>query len=274
MTVSGFSIVVARVMAAGALLPLFLLSRCVVIPHPEKADFGGEDACFVSDDNNAVGVADGVGGWMAQDRGSDSAKYSKGLMEFSRLYSGLDTPLEILSRAWDDVDHTMKGSTTAIVAKVVNRTLLTLNIGDSGCGVYRNFEHVFHTDEVLWGWNFPQQLGMNSDVTPKDGVKQEFELEANDIIVCGSDGVWDNLYRPEVGKILKETFGDGQIWPDSFVESASKKIAADSAEAGADRERNSPFADGVKKTGREWNGGKLDDVTVVVSLVREGVVWK
>lgn len=46
-----------------------------MIPHPEKAYKGGEDALFVSD--NLIVVADGVGGWA--DQGVDPGLYSKKL---------------------------------------------------------------------------------------------------------------------------------------------------------------------------------------------------
>ena len=34
-----------------------------MIPHPAKADRGGEDAYFICDRGSCMGVADGVGGW-------------------------------------------------------------------------------------------------------------------------------------------------------------------------------------------------------------------
>lgn len=48
-----------------------------MIPHPEKAYKGGEDAMYVSD--NLLVVADGVGGWA--DQGVDPGLYSKRLCE-------------------------------------------------------------------------------------------------------------------------------------------------------------------------------------------------
>ena len=44
-----------------------------MIPHPDKAYKGGEDAVFVSD--KILSVADGVGGWA--EVGVDPALYSK-----------------------------------------------------------------------------------------------------------------------------------------------------------------------------------------------------
>lgn len=47
-----------------------------IIPHPEKAHKGGEDACFTT--SQVVGLADGVGGWA--EHGVDPGLYSKKLM--------------------------------------------------------------------------------------------------------------------------------------------------------------------------------------------------
>ncbi len=48
-----------------------------MIPHPEKAHKGGEDAYYVS--SNILAVADGVGGWA--DQGIDPGLYSKKLCD-------------------------------------------------------------------------------------------------------------------------------------------------------------------------------------------------
>ena len=64
-------------------LVLFLLLYIVsvglagaVLPHPDKAETGGEDAFFVSSHGQgAFGVADGVGGWNME--GVDPSRYSR-----------------------------------------------------------------------------------------------------------------------------------------------------------------------------------------------------
>jgi protein phosphatase PTC7 len=47
---------------------------------------GGEDAYFLSEDGQVVGVADGVGGWALS--GIDSGLYSKSLMAGTTLLLG------------------------------------------------------------------------------------------------------------------------------------------------------------------------------------------
>lgn len=53
-----------------------LLYAGAVLPHPDKAETGGEDAFFVSSHGQgAFGVADGVGGWNLE--GVDPSRYSR-----------------------------------------------------------------------------------------------------------------------------------------------------------------------------------------------------
>ena len=76
----------------------FLKSGATLIPHPEKAYKGGEDALAVRE--NMVSVADGVGGWASH--GVDVAKYSKQLMRFiGEVYDShrFKTPKEVLIEA-------------------------------------------------------------------------------------------------------------------------------------------------------------------------------
>jgi hypothetical protein len=40
-------------------------SGAAMLPHPDKASRGGEDSFFIADHQAAVGVADGVGGWVS-----------------------------------------------------------------------------------------------------------------------------------------------------------------------------------------------------------------
>lgn len=44
---------------------LKMASAVFVLPHPEKTARGGEDWYFIADNNRAIGIADGVGGWVS-----------------------------------------------------------------------------------------------------------------------------------------------------------------------------------------------------------------
>lgn len=45
--------------------PMLLASGAFVLPHPDKVAKGGEDWYFIAANHRAVGVADGVGGWVS-----------------------------------------------------------------------------------------------------------------------------------------------------------------------------------------------------------------
>ena len=60
----------------------FEFGNCL-IPHPDKADRGGEDALFTSDEMNALGVSDGVGGWYF--RGVNPGIYARELMRLTEV---------------------------------------------------------------------------------------------------------------------------------------------------------------------------------------------
>lgn len=50
---------------AGPAIRLLLQSGAAMLPHPDKAHRGGEDSFFIADHQSAIGVADGVGGWVS-----------------------------------------------------------------------------------------------------------------------------------------------------------------------------------------------------------------
>lgn len=57
---------------------LVLDAGASMLPHPEKADRGGEDGFFIAPSGRAMGIADGVGGWAEVN--VDAGLYARGLM--------------------------------------------------------------------------------------------------------------------------------------------------------------------------------------------------
>ncbi|OHT07150.1 putative protein phosphatase 2C 1 [Tritrichomonas foetus] len=243
-----------------------LLSSCFQIPHPSKVLFGGEDACFVSKKNSAVGVADGVGGW-SNIPGSNSAKYSHDLMDYSKEYSYLPNPLDILENAYEKVDKTIVGSTTATIAKLNDNNLSIINVGDSGCHVYREFKNIFQTKTTSHRFNFPYQLGFQSNTVPSNGTLDSLLVYSSDIIVCASDGLWDNVYNSDIEQLLYDAY-EADLNPKVFTKRAAKKLAEMAYKNSEDKEFDSPFVKEAINNGIYFfSGGKPDDVTVVVSIV-------
>lgn len=109
-----------RKISAGKTLKL--LSGSCYLPHPDKEDTGGEDAHFICVDEQAIGVADGVGGWA--DLGVDAGQYSRELMSNSvsaiqEEPKGSVDPARVLEKAHSCTKA--KGSSTACIIALTDQ---------------------------------------------------------------------------------------------------------------------------------------------------------
>jgi protein phosphatase PTC7 len=246
---------------------LKLISAGQMIPHPAKAATGGEDAFFVGDDHKTVGVADGVGGW-AGTPGANPAKYSRDLMAFSKELCKTGNPLHILEEASKKLDFSIPGSTTAMVAQVQGDTLHTCNVGDSACCLIHNGKGKFVTRLSLHGFNFPQQIGHKGRTKPSDGAIDKAKLEKGDLIISGTDGLWDNVWMNTIENVVKQIIEDSRnCLRMVMVANIADFLAKSSHVNGMRKDFHSPFAEEARKAGFQFMGGKIDDVTVVASLV-------
>jgi protein phosphatase PTC7 len=244
---------------------LKLVSAARMIPHPEKAATGGEDFFFIAPDDRTVGVADGVGGWAGVP-GADPAKYSRDIMNYSKDLCHLSDPRTILTEAYGKLDLRIPGSTTALVAQVKPNGLHVCNVGDSALSVLRGYRSIFQTKDTVFGFNFPYQLGSRGQVLPIHGSYDVVEIRIGDVLLLGTDGLWDNVW---MGKIEEEIAAAGRAGVDAAA--LAKRIAANLSELahanGKDRTFFSPFAQEAARAGFRHLGGKLDDVTVLASIV-------
>jgi protein phosphatase PTC7 len=101
---------------------LKLVSGSCYLPHPDKEETGGEDAHFICSEEQAVGVADGVGGWA--DLGVNSGFYSRELMSNSvdairEEPKGSVDPARVLEKAYSSTKA--KGSSTACIIALTDQ---------------------------------------------------------------------------------------------------------------------------------------------------------
>ena len=113
-----------------------LEAASVLLPHPDKAATGGEDAAFCGD--SVFGVFDGVGGWAK--RGVDAGAFSRRLAASTQDQLTRQPKLDLdaaLDRGLRDV--TVLGSCTACLVRIDRRqgVLSALNLGDSGWRLLR-----------------------------------------------------------------------------------------------------------------------------------------
>lgn len=235
-----------------------------MIPHPAKVQKGGEDACFVSKNGRAIGVADGVGGWG--DLGVDPGLYSKQFMagsEHAVNELNMTDPLDILSFGFESASS-LTGSTTALVLAIADNgvELRSANVGDSGFMVVREGKIVYRSSEQQHQFNFPYQLGTGSQDRPQDAERASVELEEGDIIIAGTDGLFDNLDDTEIVAFVKDGCEEG--WTPRQI----AKVIADRAHELAGLTTGMvPFGIRAMEHGFMFQGGKMDDITVVAACV-------
>lgn len=87
-------------------------------------------------------------------------------------------------------------------------------------------------------------------------------VASGDVIVAGTDGLFDNLYNNEVTAIVVHAIRAG-LGP----QVTAQKIAALARQRALDKNRQTPFSTAAQDAGYRYYGGKLDDITVVVSYV-------
>nr|GEX46080.1 probable protein phosphatase 2C 55 [Tanacetum cinerariifolium] len=243
---------------------LKLLSGSCYLPHPDKEDTGGEDAHFICSDEQAIGVADGVGGWA--DLGIDAGKYARELMSNSVSAvqdepKGSVDPARVLDKAY--INTKAKGSSTACIVALTNQGLNAINLGDSGFMIVRDGCTVFRSPAQQHDFNFTYQLenGSNSDL-PSSGQVFSIPVAPGDVIVAGTDGLFDNLYNNDITAIVVHAVRAG-LEP----QVTAQKIAALARQRALEKDRQTPFSAAAQEAGFRYYGGKLDDITVVVSYI-------
>ncbi|KAK4230676.1 phosphatase 2C-like domain-containing protein [Podospora fimiseda] len=211
----------------------------------------GQDAFFVSrlgpvPGEVALGVADGVGGWM--DSGVDPADFSHGLCDYmaaaaseasatstSDPTNGTNekpmTAKQLIQKGYEAVCHdpsiTAGGSTAIVGLLTGNGKLEVANLGDSGFihlrlnGVHASSEPQTHA------FNTPYQLsvvppsvllraaafgGAQLMDQPRDAEVSRHSLRHGDVLVFASDGLWDNLFNQDILRIVSRTMAKAGAW--------------------------------------------------------------
>ncbi|KUF75964.1 protein phosphatase 2C 80 [Phytophthora nicotianae] len=223
---------------------LRLESGACGLPHPQKRATGGEDAWFIS--GNTVGVADGVGGWAR--KGIDSGEYSRTLMNSAkRTVTASDktpTPLQVLT--------------------VAHRSAQP----DKAEGGALRWQVVHETPNQCHYFNCPYQLGFGANGDkPEMGEVYDLETQEGDVIVLGTDGLFDNLFPKQIASLLDTVLPSTPELDHHSMEKVASCIAHTAHKAAKGTKSKTPFAVAAQQAGYEYLGGKMDDITVVTSLV-------
>lgn len=253
-----------------------LNSGVCMIPHTDKRHKGGEDAYVVTD--TMVAVADGVGGWA--EAGIDPALFSRELCRnITDIYeksvqqntpekqtSVISKPRELLVQAV--AESRQQGSSTAVICMLDHQKnyLHTANLGDSGYLLLRkngyDLTTVYRSKEQTHGFNFPYQVGVGGD-DPSRADLQVHEIQPNDILIVGSDGLFDNMFDDQITEVMKPFIKTSDELLDP--ELVAQMIAKQAEKLSLNTTWMSPFAKHAYDNYYDFKGGKHDDVTVVVS---------
>ncbi|KAF4635420.1 hypothetical protein G7Y89_g2678 [Cudoniella acicularis] len=289
----------------------------------------GQDAFFISrvgeSSDVALGVADGVGGWI--DSGVDPADFAHGFCDYMAHAAYTHRPEEwkvpltarsLMQRGYEDIckDDTVRaGGSTACVAIVKGSgDLEVANLGDSGFVQLRLNAVHSSSEPQTHAFNTPYQLaivpkkvlaqaaafgGTQLCDFPKDANVSQHPLRHGDVLVFASDGVWDNLSRHDILKIVSKIMIGARAWvhTDKGIDVGARLhsyIMADDGKSGAEEipslqsflavgitseakaasvntKLDGPFAREVQREfpHENWRGGKVDDICVVVVIVCE-----
>tara|TARA_R100000005_G_scaffold95695_2_gene78287 strand:- start:345 stop:1094 length:750 start_codon:yes stop_codon:yes gene_type:complete len=222
----------------------------------------GDDAFFVLPSKDAAGVADGTGYW--RNKGITSGPYTRSMMINTRNYmeDGFNPydALEAAFQSWAVQNN--YGSMTFCVGQVIDNRLYVVQLGDCGVLVIRNGAVVYRSVEQEHLFNSPYQLGSGTDDLD-DAWRYHIDLESGDLVIFGSDGLFNNLYDNIILEVVN------QFEYDEYPAVIALTLAETAYELSVQENYWSPFSQrkyeaGLINKDEKQTGGKPDDIAVVV----------
>jgi len=162
-------------------------------------------------------------------------------------------------------------------------------LGDSAYLLIRNGRLLYESPSQQHFFNCPFQLTVipehypNQKLyfrdNPSDAYQATHQLQDGDVILLATDGFFDNVFSDEavtiVNKELEDILISDKVMWDNNVEELtsrvrrlSRRLTDTARRFSMDPKRVSPFAQSAKRSGESRLGGKIDDITVLVTLVR------
>jgi protein phosphatase PTC7 len=256
-----------------------------------------EDALFISEELAVCGVADGVGSWSSA--GVDPSLFSNELMRRSlqaaQKYSGHSLLLtaDILREVAKEAHLKTRsyGSSTLLLCSVVKSTLHFLSVGDSRIAVLRlirgQYKLFYVSKEQQHSFNCPFQVSCLPSVNKfsslrhngferlvryletqrpvrdpvSKGITGNLALYKDDIVVVGTDGLFDNLFSENITAIVNLI---AQTRPIDFAQAVAEELLKSAYAASRDPHGETPFSAASLKNGKHHSGGKPDDISVIV----------
>lgn len=274
---------------------LKFLSASTSLLNPGRTPQKGDDFCF--EHPKALGVFDGYAPWLLPV--PNPSAFARMLCEMvrDRIVTENCIPKEAISFAASQI--AVPGSSAACVVTLDGSILRGTSIGDAGFIVLRGRHAIFKSGDLDHGMHLHLRIERGVDeslVDPTEvGEWTRICLEAGDILVMGTDGLWDNLYPSEVMEVISQYFahiplGLGrrlgeQTAPSQYdtnpdvpisglvserlamkLQTAAVQIATRALQASKRTQGRSPFAEKAKLHNVQHSGGLEDNITVVCAI--------
>jgi protein phosphatase PTC7 len=193
----------------------------------------------------------------------------------------------LLMRSWLECQNW--GATTALVLSVEDGMISAAQYGDS-CFMHlrknpkKGWEIMYRSQPQTHAFLCPYQLCRKPLKKGKKGMNNYAEanvqwqtdlffsspkqkVSRGDLIIAGSDGLFDNLYDHEIVDLITK---QNAISSESS-EDIANALYSKASEAAESDTKPTPFADAAdaeyKQPGKKAFGGRPDDITVVVAFV-------
>ncbi|TVU29095.1 hypothetical protein EJB05_20643, partial [Eragrostis curvula] len=235
---------------------------CYLKDHDEDAHFGHAGT-------GVLGVADGVGGYRK--RGVDAGAFARAVMDHAFLEvvsAPPGTPVcphTLLERAYQATAASLTpAASTAVILSLAGRTLRWAYVGDSGFAVFRDGRLLRRSQAQQRYFNCPVQLkAEGGSATAADAEVGEVAAKEGDVVVVGTDGLFDNVSDDEMERIVRMGAAMG-FSPRNMAD----VIAGFAYEAARCSYRDTPFSiQSRRERGTTFTGGKPDDITVIVAFI-------
>ncbi|KAF0931749.1 hypothetical protein E2562_005736 [Oryza meyeriana var. granulata] len=176
-------------------------------------------------------------------------------------------PYTLLERAYDEtVESGAPGASTAVILSLSGNVLKWAYIGDSAFVVLRDGKIVKRSVQQQRYFYAPYYLRRGGGQSMTEAKVGEMQVRHGDVVVAGTDGLFDNISNAELEKVVQ--IGTSLGFSPTNMEDI---IGGTAFEMSRCRVKDSPFAvESRKQKGKDrahYYGGKMDDITVVVAHI-------
>lgn len=242
----------------------------------------GEDSFCIHETprHTILSIADGVGSWRK--RGFDPGAFARGLMvqvgridEEPKMASKqlIKKAFGNLIESYEKGEEEPYGASTICIAvlDITTGVLDLASLGDSQAIVIRDGKTIIRTERQQSHFNAPLQLTLKptgeAKGNPRKAYHDSLQLRRNDLVILATDGLWDNLFLEQVEEACRRNWGgiteDGE-WDE---EQLALELVEAARVVSINETALTPFQAEAEIAGSTHQGGKTDDITVIVAAV-------